>query len=137
MVVAVIVLVNLFATATFIHLFVLMRKRHFFEFQKSKNLMLTMFITMTVLIAGFLYIVARDVIGGLSVDFSIWITKRSDRPFQKLEAYFCWIMQVPSIFSCLAIIELKGTKDCLQGIAKLDYLFKVSMFQRYRDSDLE
>lgn len=38
--------------------------------------------------------------------------------------------------ACIIFIEIKSHKDCLQGIAKLDYLMKVSMFQIYRDPEL-
>lgn len=35
------------------------------------------------------------------------------------------------------MIMLKNSKDLLQGISKLDYLLKVSVFQKYKDKNLE
>ena len=90
--------------------------------------MLMIFLLMTSMIVGFFYLIIMDVKSGLKIDFSIWITKAEDFPFQKLEVYSCWILQLPFVVACLVIIELKGNKYCLQGIAKLDYLFKVSIF---------
>ena len=34
------------------------------------------------------------------------------------------------------VVYLKDTQDILQGISKLDYLVKLSIFQRYKDSRL-
>ena len=127
----------IFGTATFIHLFILMKRRHFFEFQRSKNIMIVIFFIMSGQFVTFTYVIVNDISVGLEIDFSIWITKQKELEFQKLEIYTCWILQFPFLLSCLAIIELKGTRDCLQGIAKLDYLFKVSIFQKYRDKELE
>ena len=33
------------------------------------------------------------------------------------------------------ILKVKKTTDCLQGISKLDYLLKVSVFQIYKNGD--
>ena len=32
---------------------------------------------------------------------------------------------------------VKNSKDLIQGISKLDYLLKVSVFQKYKDKSLE
>jgi len=37
---------------------------------------------------------------------------------------------------CFTIIKLKSSQDILQGISKLDYLLKVSIFQVYKDKTL-
>lgn len=31
------------------------------------------------------------------------------------------------------VLKLKSTEDILQGISTLDYLFKISIFQKYRN----
>ena len=90
--------------------------------------MLVIFFVMSGLLVTLTYKILSDLIFGREIDLSIWITKKQELEFQKFEIYIVWILQIPFILSCLAIIELKGTKDCLQGIAKLDYLFKVSIF---------
>ena len=44
---------------------------------------------------------------------------------------------MPPLITCVLVLEMKSSKDCLQGIAKLDYLMKVSMFQIYKDHNLK
>lgn len=140
-IVSVIGTISLFGTATFMHLFILMGRRHKLEFKRVKNTMLVIFFVMTSLFASIFATVTYEIVNVYKIanklNFSIWITKEHELDFQKLEIYVCWILQIPFVLSCLAIIELKGTKDCLQGIAKLDYLFKVSIFQKYRDFEME
>ena len=92
MIISVIGISCLFGTATFIHLFYLMWKRHNFEFKRSKNMMLAIFFIMSGLIAMVTYELANDINVGLQIDFSIWITKRKEEEFQKLEIYMCWIL---------------------------------------------
>ena len=89
---SIIFLVNILGTFTFLHLFYLMYRRHKLEFQRSKNLMLIIFLIMTSMIIGFFYLIIMDVKSGLNIDFSIWITKAEEFPFQKLEVYSCWIL---------------------------------------------
>lgn len=78
---SIIFLVNILGSVTFLHLFYLMYKRHNLEFQKSKRLMLSIFLLMTSMIVGFFYLIIMDVRSGLDIDFSIWITKAEDKPF--------------------------------------------------------
>ena len=59
-------------------------------------------------------------------------------PFVKL---YCIVSIFDSeMFTLLmsyAILVIKSTDDILQGINKLDYLIKVSVFQRYKNKRLE
>lgn len=43
---------------------------------------------------------------------------------------FCYIVNIHHIMLGYAIIYLKDSKDCLQELSKLDYLLKISIFQR-------
>ena len=47
------------------------------------------------------------------------------------------MLQIPSLTIVWCMIMLKNSKDLLQGISKLDYLLKVSVFQKYKDKNLE
>lgn len=46
------------------------------------------------------------------------------------------VIMLPLILFCMAIILAKSKQDILQGLNKLDYLLKVSVFQVYKDADL-
>lgn len=43
---------------------------------------------------------------------------------------FCYIENLHHIMIAYAILYLKDSKDCLQELSKLDYLLKISIFQR-------
>ena len=47
------------------------------------------------------------------------------------------IIVFANMLLCFAIIKTKGSQDILQGLNKLDYLLKVSVFQVYKQQDLE
>lgn len=124
----------------FTHLLYLMYKRHRLEFKRSQTSMITVFV-MTILLIGLTFTIVffhfkSQIQSNFTIEQSLWLTHTIEQPYQKLEIYFVWIFQVPGLLVCIAIIEFKSTKDCLQGIAKLDYLIKVSMFQIYRDDKL-
>ena len=38
---------------------------------------------------------------------------------------------------CLVLVRFKSSQDILQGVSKLDYYLKVSVFQKYKDLQLE
>ena len=44
-----------------------------------------------------------------------------------------YILELPSLLIALVIIRFKSSQDILQGVSKLDYLLKVSVFQKYKD----
>ena len=48
-----------------------------------------------------------------------------------------FIFQIPSLLIICNTIFVKKSSDILQGISKLDYLLKVSYFQRYKDPEKE
>ena len=75
--------------------------------------MLIVFVIVTLLFSFITYELIKDVVMRPELNYSIWITKQSEQNDQKIEIYVCWILQMPFILSCLAIIELKGTKDCI------------------------
>ena len=43
----------------------------------------------------------------------------------------------PSVLLSLVIVRFKSSQDILQGVSKLDYLLKVSVFQKYKNEELE
>ena len=43
----------------------------------------------------------------------------------------------PSLLLSLVIVRFKSSQDILQGVSKLDYLIKVSVFQKYKNEELE
>jgi hypothetical protein len=43
----------------------------------------------------------------------------------------------PSLLLSLVIVRFKSSQDILQGVSKLDYLLKVSVFQKYKNEELE
>ena len=45
-------------------------------------------------------------------------------------------MQALSILIAFTMIKLKKSDDMLQGISKLDYLLKISIFQVYKDKSM-
>ena len=53
----------------------------------------------------------------------------------------CYFLQymffIPSLLTAFVIIRVKSSEDILQGISKLDYLLKVSIFQIYKDPKKE
>lgn len=40
------------------------------------------------------------------------------------------MINIPQILIAYAVVYLKESNDCLQEISKLDYLLKISIFQR-------
>lgn len=46
-------------------------------------------------------------------------------------------LQTLNILLVTSIVLYKRTEDILQGISKLDYLLKVSVFQKYKDPEIE
>ena len=43
------------------------------------------------------------------------------------------LIDVNSLIMAYSIAKIKQSQDCLQGISKLDYLLKVSEFQKYKE----
>lgn len=51
--------------------------------------------------------------------------------------FFSKVIQLPSILMVLTIVKYKSSKDILTGLSKLDYLLKISIFQVYKDKNLQ
>ena len=47
------------------------------------------------------------------------------------------VLSLQGLFMAFVIIRVKSSQDILQGVNKLDYLLKVSVFQKYKDEYLE
>ena len=65
--------------------------------------------------------------------FLIWSQTVPLSDEQKSEIWLFWIMQFPQLFFCFIIIVLKSSKDIIQGISILDYLYKLSSLQIYKN----
>lgn len=50
----------------------------------------------------------------------------------KVFHFFIYVVNLPSFMICYTIIIIKPDDDVLQGVNKLDYLLKVSIFQMYK-----
>mmetsp|Transcript_3240 Transcript_3240/g.4934 ORF Transcript_3240/g.4934 Transcript_3240/m.4934 type:complete len:102 (+) Transcript_3240:1113-1418(+) len=48
-----------------------------------------------------------------------------------------YMFYFPITLMVMSLLYLKSSQDILQGISKLDYLLKVSVFQLYKDKELE
>ena len=47
------------------------------------------------------------------------------------------ILILMPFITCLVLVRFKSSQDILQGVSKLDYYLKVSVFQKYKDQQLE
>ena len=54
-----------------------------------------------------------------------------------MEVYLFWTLQLPYLVPCAAVILFKSSQDIIQGVSKLDYLHKVSIFQMYKDEVMQ
>jgi len=135
----------------FTRLFWIMRKSYHYEFKERRCSMTFFFIVIivTLLSVGiqdyFIYLfeqyldqlvgvysqterqaVACSILESAQLSYILYIT---DDVLRKI---FC----IPDILLCFSIILIKSSTDCLQGISKLDYLIKVSVFQVYKNENL-
>ena len=49
---------------------------------------------------------------------------------------FLYILHGIDVYNSAVVVFLKDKRDVLQGISKLDYFLKVSIFQIYKDKQL-
>ena len=56
--------------------------------------------------------------------------------FSSFLYFYSNVFMLNDVFICYSIIFLKSPQDVIQGISKLDYLLKVSVFQIYKDPNL-
>jgi hypothetical protein len=53
-------------------------------------------------------------------------------------AFTIWYrFRLPSMILSSVIILIKQNDDCLQGLSKLDYLLKISIFQKFKDKNMD
>lgn len=52
--------------------------------------------------------------------------------FSKVLHFLVYVASLPSLLIMFVQIKVKGEHDLIQGINKLDYLLKVSIFQMYK-----
>ena len=69
--------------------------------------------------------------------FSYWTVECKLYTQDVVEVYMFWILQLPYLVPCAAVILFKSSQDIIQGVSKLDYLYKVSIFQVYRDEVMQ
>lgn len=56
--------------------------------------------------------------------------------FSSILFFYSNVFMLNDVLLCFAIIKVKSPQDVIQGISKLDYLLKVSVFQIYKDPKL-
>ena len=69
--------------------------------------------------------------------FSYWIVACPLDDSGLAEVYMFWVLQLPFLVPCAAVTLFKSSQDIIQGVSKLDYLYKVSIFQKYKDEVLQ
>jgi hypothetical protein len=110
-----------FETTMFFWIFYLMNKKHYYEFQRNKNSMRFQYTL------AFLYH-----IGALVQILTYHLSTPGDDGYPLRECVFLTFANgVPILFflKFLALIKIKSHIDILQGVSKLDYLMKISVFQ--------
>lgn len=124
-------------------IFYLMNKYHYYEFHKNRRPMLLFMLAVTCSLltnAVVIFIDSHTVnfddldsyasacFNPESVSNSITI---------QISILFIPLSNLQFIAFAMSIIVSKKTDDILQGVSKLDYLLKVSVFQLYKNKDLE
>jgi hypothetical protein len=54
-------------------------------------------------------------------------------PFLNFSGFY--VLNLPNLLIALVIIRFKSSQDILQGVSKLDYFLKASVFQKYKGDD--
>lgn len=52
---------------------------------------------------------------------------------KEIAVFLVNMLGIPSLLICYVIVKVKKSQDILQGVSKLDYLLKVSVFQQYKE----
>lgn len=99
---------------TFLYLQCQMFYFHHFEFKRISKQLLVYFLL--------------DMLSFLLTIFIYFLEQMDKVPNRFI--MFCYITNVHHIILGYAILFLKDSKDCLQELSKLDYLLKISIFQR-------
>ena len=103
--------------------------KHHYEFQRNKNSMRFQY---ALALLYHLSVLAQGV---------LWIIIYYHYVYYK---YVCWaevlFRCLPPVLFCLkffTLVRIKGQIDVLQGITKLDHLVKVSVFQIFKDEQVQ
>lgn len=127
----------------FFRIYYLMQHYHHYEFQQNKR-------------AIVVFMVCKTVTNLLNISELLLVSKLPDpweisnitaACFQHVELFkylsnkylnmFLTIPYFQKQLICVAVIMFKKNDDILQGINKLDYLLKASVFQKYKNYDME
>jgi len=68
--------------------------------------------------------------------YNFYIVDRYDNWYTRVINILIYILYIPITLVSSCLIFLKGSQDIIQGISKLDYLLKVSVFQHYKDKEM-
>lgn len=146
---------TVFMSAGLVHLAIsfrlyqLMKVHHNFEFQRTRRAMLVQILVVLLYygvgILFYIFIMAKIYQALKRGDYMLdslspWKTKYCLTAKEALMVWGHWILQLPMIMACFTIVKVKSSRDIIQGISKLDYLYKVSRFQidkQERDEDLQ
>lgn len=127
----------------FISLMSQIYKYHRFEYNRiikeSVVFLVCSLISISFIILNYFFIIMRifnPVLHSVSID--LFCSPGYDKPFALLFVLFLYsdILMLNDVLLCFAIIKVKSSDDMIQGISKLDYLLKVSVFQIYKDPNL-
>ena len=110
-----------FEFVTFLWLLCLVRKLHHYEYNKIKKSMF-----LQILIA-FFYHCLMIINLSQQVYFKKEVDERIPNPVSQNELRYA-LVRVSNLLKFIAIIRVKTSVDPLQGINKLDYLLKASVF---------
>ena len=107
----------------------IMSRRHDHEFQLKRRNMIFIFLTV------FTTLVINTVI--LYMIFKSYSHLRTDTDSHyKALIVQEWVIAFQFLLLFSLILLFKSPQDCLQGISLLDYKFKTSSFQRYKEASL-
>lgn len=120
---------------SFFTIYCLMKKYHHYEFQKHSNPMLMYMFSYT--IAG----LTNALLLYMDSKISDYYTMRTyvdecDKGtylYLQLACLFFPLTNIQYLLCLMSLIVYKKTDDVLQGVSKLDYLLKVSVFQIYKN----
>lgn len=132
------VVVSVLFAAVFLSLYCLMHNYHFYEFKRTRKQMV-MFAGL-ILFTNFLNIHAfyQVVVASWHHDrfYSLQAIIAEDCQQGELSVFFFLFLYynlgLPGLMASVIVLKVKSHQDILQGINKLDYLLKVSLFQKYK-----
>lgn len=137
----------LFYNLTFSRIYYVMQKYHRYEFKRTRSTMVAYYllsISFITINTAMFYLIMTDSVfdqGSLSNLFTgVAELCQEDKVEAQLlmwSMFINFMLGLPGILQSLIVIKLKSSQDILQGVSKLDYLLKVSVFQKYKDKTLE